>query len=180
MAVSYRVATRYAKSLYDQAIEKGALDAVKADMESLTLIVEENREFELVLESPIITSSKKLDVLNAVYKGTANQITSNFFSLVTSKNRTQDLSGIAKAFIKLYNQNKGIQNAIVTTTFPIDSDLIVQFENKVKSITGCTTVNLENVVDESLIAGYVLSIDDRQIDASVKSKLNNVRSQFNK
>ncbi len=180
MAVSYREATRYAKSLFDLAVEQFHLDAVKSHMVTLVSISAENRDFELVLQSPIISSEKKLAVLNALFKTSANQVTTKFFGLVTTKNRARDLAGIANAFIKLYNKNKGIQKAIVTTTIPLDANLKSQFEVQIKNLTGCTSVDLVNVVDESLIAGYVLTIDDRQLDASVKSKLNIVRSQFSK
>ena len=59
----YRIASRYAKSLLSLADEQGQMEAVNKDMALFSNLIEENRDFELLLKSPIVAHSKKLAIL---------------------------------------------------------------------------------------------------------------------
>lgn len=179
MGVSHAVASRYAKSLIELATEKNALDNVKNDFAGLIKIIEENRDFELMLSSPIIGHDKKLSILNAVFKSSVHELTSAFFKLITTKNREEDLAGIAKEFIAQYNEHKGVREVDVTTTIPLTDSLRKEVQDIVKKATGKEAL-INEKIDENLIAGYILRMEDRQIDASVKTQLQKVKNQLNK
>lgn len=175
----YRIASRYAKSLLDLAVEKGQLEEVNKDMIMFSELVEENRELLLMLKSPIITHDKKLAILNTLFEGKVNDLTLSIFQILTKKHREGYLALIAEEFHHQYNASKGIEEATVTTTFPLDAAMRTEFENVVKSISN-KEVELTEVVDESLIGGFILKIGDRQIDDSVNSKLKALRVEFTK
>ncbi|WP_286755028.1 MULTISPECIES: ATP synthase F1 subunit delta [Roseivirga] len=175
----YRIASRYAKSLLDLSVEKGELEQVNNDMQLLVNLASENRDLVLMLKSPIITHDKKLAVLNKVFTGKVSELTMAFFKILTKKHREAYLVGIAKEFHHQYNAHKGIEEATVTTTFPLNDALRKEFENVVKKISN-KEVELTEKVDESLIGGFILKIGDRQIDDSVSSKLKALRVEFTK
>ncbi|MFY0591456.1 ATP synthase F1 subunit delta [Roseivirga sp.] len=175
----YRIASRYAKSLLDLAVEKGKLEEVNNDMVSFSRMIEESRDFVLMLKSPVITSDKKLAILNQVFEGKVSDLTLSIFQILTRKHREGYLPQIAEEFHHQYNFNLGIEEATVTTTFPLTDKLRAEFSNAVEKISN-KKVELTEVIDETLIGGFVLKIGDRQIDDSVSSRLQALRVEFTK
>ncbi len=175
----YRIASRYAKSLLDLAVEKGQLEEVNNDMLMFSNLVKENRDLLLMLKSPIITHDKKLAVLNQIFEGKVNDLTLAIFQILTKKHREMYLDQIAVEFHHQYNSNQGIEEATVTTTFELDAKTKAEFESIVTQISG-KKVELTQVIDEDLIGGFILKIGDRQIDDSVSSKLKALKLEFTK
>ena len=174
----FRAASRYAKSMLELADEKGVLEEVNKDMLLLDTICKENREFTLMLKNPIVKHLKKREILEAIFKGKVNAITFAIFDIITRKNRESALPSIAVEFKKQYNIKKGIEVAKVTTTVPLDAKLKKEFEAIVAKISQRKSVELEEVVDETIIGGYVLKVGDRQLDDSVKTKINELKVKF--
>ena len=172
-----RVASRYAKSVIDLAIEKGCLDEVHTDMLSFATICKENRELVSLLKSPIVKSDKKLKILELIFNGKVNALTLAFFKIITQKSREQALPSIADEVHNQYNILKGIQTAQVITASPLNDALRDEFKKLVVESTG-KQVDLTETVDQELIGGYILRIADQQIDESIKSKLNNIKVKF--
>ncbi|EMR01816.1 ATP synthase F1 subunit delta [Cesiribacter andamanensis] len=179
MAAESRVASRYAKSLLDLAVERGELEAVQQDMQLLHTTIRQNRQFELLLTNPIIRSDKKKAVLTALFRGKISLMTGKFLEIISNKNREDVLPGIAAEFLRQYRSYKGITRAQVITTFPLSPELRSRFMAIVAEITG-NQVELEEKIDKDLIGGYVLRIGDRQIDESLKSKLEELEAEFSK
>lgn len=175
----YRIASRYAKSLLDLAVEKGKLEQVNKDMQLLSDLSAQNRDLVLMLKSPIISHNKKLAVLNKVFTGKVDDMTLAFFQILTKKQREAYLIMVAEEFHHQYNTHKGIEEATITTTFALDQKLRGEFSKVVEKITN-KKVELTEIVDESIIGGFVLKIGDRQIDDSVSSKLKALRLEFTK
>lgn len=177
MAVSYRVASRYAKSLTELAQEKSLLDNVHADMLLFVDVYDKNRDFQLMLESPIINHGKKLNILETLFKKNVSDLTMSFFTIITKKNRERDLYGIAKQVLVKYNEIKGIQTAEVKTAVALPDGLKKEFSDIVSKAIG-KEVDLQETVNEDLIGGYILRVEDKQIDNSVKSNLQKLRHKF--
>jgi F-type H+-transporting ATPase subunit delta len=172
-----RVASRYAKSLLDLALEKGILEPVQQDMALFTKTVKENRDFALFLGNPIINHDKKLAVLKSLFTGKVTDLTLKFFLLLTQKNREAILASVATEFEKQYNTLKGIQIAHVTTAVPLTPVLRAQLNQKVAQQTG-KTIQLQENVDPDLIGGLILRIGDIQVDDSIRTNLRNLKSKF--
>jgi F-type H+-transporting ATPase subunit delta len=176
MSVSI-VASRYAKSLIELAKEQNVLEAVYQDMLLFKDTADKNRGLMLALKSPVVRHEKKLAILKALFEARVNPVSYAIFTIITKKNREAILDEIANEFILSYNLNQGIQRATVTTTTPLTDALRKQFSDMVATKTG-RTVQLTEKIDPNLIGGYVLKIDDRQIDASLRSRLNELKLQF--
>lgn len=172
-----RVASRYAKSLLELAIEKGVLEEVHFDMQLFRNTIESNRELELLLKNPIVRNDKKQAILKAIFGARVNEMTNAFFRIISQKNRESNLPAIAKEFHARYNEHKGIVSAEVTTTFPISPEMHQEFVGIVEQITG-KTVELHEKVDKDLIGGYILRVGDRQIDESLSSRLADLKNEF--
>ncbi|AFK05432.1 ATP synthase subunit delta [Emticicia oligotrophica DSM 17448] len=171
------VAYRYAKSLFDLAAERKVVDEVNNDMHLFKQICDENRQFLVVLGNPIIRHEQKFGILKKTFEKNVHPVTFSIFSVLTKKNRENLIYSIAEEFGKLYNQQKGIQKAVVTTVTPLTDSQRDEFKKVVAEATGKTVV-LEEKVNENLIGGYVLSIGDTQIDTSVRKKLNELKLQL--
>lgn len=168
------VAYRYAKSLFDLAKERKVVDEVNADMGLFKQVCDENRQFLAVMGNPIVRHDKKLGILKKVFENRVNPVTFSIFNVLTHKNRENLIYGIAEEFQKLFNQDKGIQRATVTTVNPLTDEQRQMFVKIVGDATG-KKVELQEKVSESLIGGYVLRVDDTQIDTSVRKKLNDLK-----
>ncbi|MBD8488317.1 ATP synthase F1 subunit delta [Echinicola sp. CAU 1574] len=173
-----RVASRYAKSLLELAVEKGILKEVHQDMQQLLSVVASNRDFALLLKSPIVKSDVKAKVVKEVFSKSAQELTLTFFDIISRKNREDILTDIAKEFHGQYNIHQDIQVAELTTTFEINDDLRKAFEAAVKEISGRSKVELVEKIDKDIIGGFVLKVNDRQLDESMSSKLKALRLEF--
>ncbi|TDQ13713.1 ATP synthase F1 subcomplex delta subunit [Algoriphagus boseongensis] len=175
---NHRVASRYAKSILELAIEQGQLEEVFADFKALEEMAKSSRELVLLMGNPVVSSEKKLKVLKALFANGSSKLTSTFFEIVSRKNREGVLMDIASEFVFQYNKFKSIQVAELTTTIAIDAEQKKQFVALVKEITGMKEVQLVEKVNPSIIGGFVLKVNDRQLDESLSSKLKALRVQF--
>ncbi|WP_143962559.1 ATP synthase F1 subunit delta [Litoribacter populi] len=173
----FRVSSRYAKSLVDLSLERGVLEGVRQDMNRLLSIGEVSKDFVNLIKSPVIKGDKKLKALKALFPN-AHEITLAFFDILSRKGREALLVDIAKAFVTLYNEHKGIQIAEVTTTFEMDDNQREEFKKIVREISNKSEVELVEKVNKDIIGGFVLKVGDKQLDESLNSKLNALRLQF--
>ncbi len=168
------VAYRYAKSLFDLAIEKNVVNEVNDDMVTFKKVCDENRQFLVVLGNPIIRHHVKLGILKKTFENNVNPVTFSIFSVLTKKNRENLIYSIAEEFDKLYNQQQGVQKVTVTTVTKLTEAQKEEFTKVVSQATGKQVV-LEEKVNEDLIGGYILSVGDTQIDTSVRKRLNELK-----
>lgn len=173
-----RLATRYAKSLIDLAIEKGQLEQVFADMKWLQAVCKSNRDFVSLLRSPIVNSDTKKKILIAVTTGKISSITSAFNELLVNKGRESNLPEIANAFIDQYREHKNIHIVKLTTATPLSDSLRSAIVSQVKKTGGIENIELVEKVDEDIIGGFVLQIGDKLVDTSVAYDLKAIAKQF--
>lgn len=173
-----RLAQRYAKSLIDISTDMSQLDAVHNDVLFLKSIVDKSRDFVLMLNSPIINPDKKYKVIHALTAGKISKITEAFLKLVCNKSRESNLPGVITSFIEQYNVIIGLHNAKLTTATPISQELTDTFISKIKASTSYDNVQLETVVDDKIIGGFILQMEGKLIDNSILRNLHDVKKQF--
>ncbi len=172
-----KLSSRYAKSLLDLAVEKNKLEEVYTDISLLKSACDSNKELVLLLESPIIHGSKKIVVLEKIFKNNFSEITFEFIKIVINKNRELYLLSMAKQFFHQYNIHKGILPATFITAVPIEGKL----KDEVKSIirkNNAKEIALTAQVDKDIIGGFVLSFGDNLYDASVLHQLKLLKKEF--
>lgn len=173
-----RLAGRYAKSLIDLAAERNQLEKVYADMVFLQSICKQSRDFVNLVKSPVIAADKKNAIIEAITGGRVSDLTTAFNKLLVQKGRENILPEIINAYIEQYNQLKGIHKIKLTTAQPISEELKKAIEQKVKADTALTNIELETVVKEELIGGFVLEFDNKLVDASIIRDLKDIQRQF--
>ena len=114
-----RLASVYAKSILDLAIENGQIEKVFADMQWINKVSKSNRDFVNLLRSPIVNSDTKQKVIDAVMKGQVSELTQKFIQLLVSKSRESNLPEIATAFIAAYKVKKNIHTVKMTSASPL-------------------------------------------------------------
>ena len=169
-----RIAKRYATSLFELAEERKSLDIVKSDMEQFLSVCKSNVAFLNMLNSPVIPYLKKGEILIKIFEGTVSELSLAMFNLIVRKNREKIMPQISQELINRFNENRGFQPANVTTAAPLTSSLKNSFEALVKLISGKKPL-LTTRVEENIIGGYVLVLNDHQIDQSVKGSLNKMK-----
>ena len=178
MVPNPRLAARYAKAILDLAVERDQLETVYKDMVFLRAICRSSRDLVNLLDSPIIKSDKKQQILEAVTAGRISPMTTAFNALLMSKERAAYLPEIAAAFVDQYKVYMGIQTVKLTTAVPVSEDLRQAILNKVKTDRQVPQIDLETEVRGELIGGFVLEIGDELIDASVAYDLHKIKQQF--
>jgi F-type H+-transporting ATPase subunit delta len=174
---NYRVASRYAKSIFDLAIETKLVDKVYKDMLLIDQVCKENRPLVVMLKNPIIRYDFKLKVLTRLFQKHIEEITLKFISLLCRKNRVDILPDTSKVYVEIYHEYKGIIIANVSSAVKLSSEIQNDFVNIVSKATG-KTVELKTMVDEALIGGYILQVGDKMIDNSLKNKINHLRREL--
>lgn len=173
-----RAATRYVKSLLTLAEEQNALEAVHQDMKLFSAVVAENRELGLILKNPIIRHEKKREILEKIFTGKVHPLTLAIFDILTRKNRENILAEIAVEFHLAYNRVKGITMATLTTATPIDESVRAEMKAMVNQISKKVQVEMLERIDPTLVGGFVLKVGDRQVDASLRSRLAALKVMF--
>ena len=173
-----RLASRYAKSLLDLAIEKDQLEKVFADMQWLQEVLKVSRDFVNLLRSPIIKGERKEKVVDAVIKGKVSEITSSFIHLLIAKGRESNLGEIIPSFIAQYKQHKNIYTVKLTTAAPVTEELKKSIIDQIRKTSDMQNIELQTTVDENLIGGFVLQAGDKLIDTSVAYDLKQIARQF--
>jgi F-type H+-transporting ATPase subunit delta len=173
-----RLAGRYAKSLIGLAIEQNQLEQVHTDMQYLSALCQQSREFVNLLKSPIIQADKKAKILDAVTADKVSKLTHAFNRLLVQKGRENVLPEIVHAFIDQYNEIKGIHKVKITTAVPISEELKEKIVAKIKAETPLQQIELEAAVKEELIGGFTLEFNNNLVDASILRDLNDIKKQF--
>ncbi len=169
-----RISSRYAKSLFDLAIEQNVLEAVHDDMKLFAVTSEANPSLGNVLKSPIIDGDKKMAVLNGIFSKHFNALTGIFLNTLIKKRRENYLLGIAQEFMSFYKEKKNIVIAKVTTATMISDEARKQIKANLEKQTG-KTIELETKVDPSIIGGIKIQVGDKLFDDSVARQLNNLK-----
>ena len=172
-----RAALRYAKAILNLAKDSKEDAVVNKDMQLIASTISENPELGVVLESPVIKSADKINVLKATFSKQVNNITLGLFNLLQENKRISMLESIAKQYTIIFDYHKHIQVAKVTTAVPITAAIEKKVLAKIKDLTG-EKANLENVVNPDILGGFILRVGDVQYDASISNYLSELKKEF--
>jgi len=171
------ITVRYAKAFFSTAKEKKLLDVFKTDIEHVSDICKNSPEFIILLNSPIVKTSKKTELIASVFEGKVNQLTMNFLLLITKNKREDQTPGICRNFLDLTRKDQNIRSAVLTTASEINSDTV----KKVEKLLGKelqSTIELSTRVNSEILGGLVLRLDDQQYDASVATQLKKIKQNL--
>jgi len=172
-----KVAKRYAQGLLDFTNESGQTATVFSEMKEVVKLMKESADLNKFFLTPYIDSKKKVEVAGQIFKGLSTS-SQNLITLVIRHGRESQLKNIAQEFINKVEDINGVQRVTLTTATQLSK------ENLEEILRTSNLVNLKNNFDlqvnvkPEILGGYILRVGDQQIDASVKSKLNQVKKDF--
>lgn len=172
-----QVASRYANSLLDLAQERNTLEAIKSDLDSFLAVLKATPELRAVLKNPIISPDKKFSIIKEVFGPSVQEIVISFFKIVISKGRAEVLYETAKEFVNGYNRINGVIKASVVSAAQLTEENKAEVKRVVEQATQKKVI-LETRVEPDLIGGFVLTVGDKQFDASISSSLSKLKKEF--
>lgn len=168
------ITVRYAKAFFETAKEKKLLDTLKSDVESVLEVCKQSADFILFLESPIVNSNKKAQLIRTIFSETIHELTLNFLLLITQNKREIYIPGICRNFLGLTRRDQNIKSAVLTTASEVSRETTENIETLLgKELKA--TVELSTHVNPDILGGLVLRLDDKQYDASVATQLKKIK-----
>jgi len=172
-----KLSNRYAKALFDFAIEKDQLESVNRDIALIYAALEESDELQVILDSPVIEPAKKHSFFNNVFKEMVSETTFLFLDVIIRKKREPELGAICKEFVKFYNEHHNIQAVTLTSAQPLSEELVESIRSLLAEKTQ-KTIQIVQVVQPEIIGGFRIKMDDYYLDASILAKINRLRTEF--
>jgi len=171
-----KISVRYARALFQTALEKKNLDKVNEDMIFISEICKtaETKEF---LGSPIISPSKKEEIFHKMLADNVEPVTLSLIDLIVKNGRESFLPAIARVFLYETKKYKGITESVLTTAVKVDETVKKQISKLISEVFN-TKVELKENIDPAIIGGFILQIDDNYIDASIKNKLRKIKKEL--
>lgn len=164
-----RAAIRYAKAILETAQASGTAAQVNEDMAHIAATVNSNEELKGFINSPTLKADVKESALNEVFSG-SQQTTRALFHLLRENKRFEILAQVAMQYNAQFDAMNNVETATVTTAFPLTPDLESKVLDKIKEFSD-KKVTIKNIVDPSIIGGFILRIGDTQFNASVANRL---------
>jgi F-type H+-transporting ATPase subunit delta len=173
-----RIAKVYAESLYAAAQKAGQLDQVLEEYESLVRdVLQADPRLSVLFSSAAIGRYARADALAKAFKDRANPTLYAFLQVLNSHERLELLRPIARALRELYEERARRVRVFVVSAVPLSEDEVTRIANGVR-----TSMKLEPImvpsVDPSLLGGVKIRVGDRQYDASVRTRIENLKNQI--
>ncbi|MCW8818606.1 MAG: ATP synthase F1 subunit delta [Ignavibacteriaceae bacterium] len=173
----FRVLHRYAVSLLETAVEKKNLDVVTTDVQLLVDTLRQNRQLELMLESPVIRPELKLKIMEEVFRKKISKDSMDFIEFVISKQRENLLQFIGNRFLELRDEHLGIADVVVKAATEFTNEQKNLLQSRLEKILN-KKVRLNFKIDLDLIGGFIAKVGDTLYDASIKHQLELLKKQF--
>jgi len=172
-----KVARKYNLALYFTALERKSVEEVKKDLVDIKKSIEGSKELSNFILTPVISAEKKTKVFEAMFSGKVNELTLRFLVYLCEKNRINLLYDITDDFESLVNEKLGVVLAKVKTAIEITDDEKKALSDKLRLFTG-KEIQATYSVDPAIKGGFIASVDDKIIDASILRQLELLKEKF--
>jgi F-type H+-transporting ATPase subunit delta len=168
------IRVRYAKAFFELAKEKKMLNTLKTDIQKVFDVCSLSPDFINMLESPVIKTSKKAELITTIFKAEIQPLTLNFLVLIANNKRENYIPGICRNFLDMTREDQNIKSAVLITATEINPKTNDKIRNLLEKELNAT-VELNCKTDPEIIGGLILRIDDKQFDSSVATQLKKIK-----
>ncbi len=169
------IAERYAGSLYELAAQSKSVESVEADLGRFEALLAESDDLSRLVRSPVFSAEEQMKAVSAVAdRAGIIGLAGNFLRVVAQNRRLFAVPAMIKAFRAIAAQARGEVSAEVTSAHPLSAAQEQELKAALKGVTG-KDVAIAASVDPSLLGGLVVKIGSRQIDTSLRTKLNSLK-----
>ncbi len=163
----------YAEALFEAGRDKGKLDSIQSQLAQFADAVDANRELQVFLFSPYLSSADKREGLGRAISGAEPELT-NFLELLVEKQRMPEIFRIRRELDELWKKENRRLDVTVTSAVELDPAVVGRIGQEVERQTG-EGVELSSRVDEEILGGIVLKVGNMILDASIRSRLEKLR-----
>jgi len=171
------VSKRYASALFEVAFEIDQYELVKDELSFILNCLKDEPSLRQLLESPLISSNEKKEILSSIFKENISTETFNFLCVVVDKGRESYIESIIEEYKILADSAKNKIDAVAITAVPMDKQDLLKLQVNLSMSSG-KNIQLQNQVDPTVIGGVLVKIGDKVIDGTVKSRLANMQEQL--
>ena len=172
------IAKRYATALADFAAAQGEERVVFDEARCLALYMAQVRQLRATVLAPTIAVEHKLSLMAKCVNGAMSRSMERFVRLVFAHRRERYLEFMLHSLVRIFKERHAIVDVELTTVAPLDEPTQQRIAELAKQLTGSREAELNCRVDENLIGGFRLRMDDRLVDASIRTQLETVRREL--
>lgn len=170
---------RYAKALYEVAVQRGEADRLYTLMTCLEQQFEAAPALEATLANPFVGNDDKAALLRTAAGATADDRTFDDFLKLLADNRRMDFAaGICRAYTLLYRHERNIYRVHVVSAAPLAPEQEKRLKAFIENHLGGASMEYSSSVDPQLIGGFTVTVDNERLDASVRQQLQQMRQQL--
>lgn len=161
---------RYALALYKAAEEKGKVQEYLSDLEQVVQLCKENVDIINIIKHPQVSTARKRQIFTSIFKGKMDDGLLSFLLILIDKGRILHIEEKLREMKKIHLDKNHTLLAEIKTVVPLleceRNDLIIKLEKKYNK-----KIILDENIDESIIGGVYVRVGDDVIDATLKTKL---------
>lgn len=173
------ISSRYARSLFDLAIEIDLLEKVNNDMSLVQKVCKENMLLDAIMSNPNVNIGKKKSIIKDIFASNIEKISLDFITLLVQKRRVVFLKEIAGEFHNIYNRHNGIKVATLIVAQNVEQEMKDRIIDIFEREFTCK-IELVEKIDSSIIGGFKIMIEDKIYDASISNQLSLLKKSFAK
>ncbi len=170
------LAITYAHSLFSLAEDEGLTEKIYEELISIADIFSENPDYEVLLDSPTVPVEKRFGLIDEAFAPYMEYVT-NLIKILCEKRRIHVFRDCVKEYDKLYYEKLGIKRVTAITATKLSDELREKLIKKLEKEWG-KKIELTEKVDPSILGGIVLRTDNSQTDASVRTRLEQLKAQI--
>jgi F-type H+-transporting ATPase subunit delta len=169
-------ARRYAEAAFEIALRDDALDGWRAGLLQAAELLTGEHDAPLV-DNPPIPLVQRTALADGLLAGRIPPNVLNLVRLLVQRGRAEILPAVAVEYQRLLNRRRGVVEAVVTSAAPLGPEETSALRAKLAEMTG-GDVDLTVLVDEALIGGLTVRVGDQLLDASIRGRLERLRTQL--
>lgn len=171
---------RYAKALYKTAQERGLSERMYSLMQTLATAFDSTSDLGDLVNNPYVSATDKMRILTTAAGATDSDALFADFLKLLENNRRIDMAGaIAHAYEAVYRRENNICRVVLTSAAPLPADVVGRIKSVIDShLPQGAKMEFSDKIDPDLIGGFVVTIDNERLDASVKNSLRDLRLQL--
>ena len=169
-----QLANHYAQALYDLVKDEADTKQILDQLEALDQAFTQEPAFLGLLRTPELSKPERCGILDDSFRGKVHPYLLNFLKLLTEKGPISCFHDCCKAYRQQYYLDNGILPVQAVTAVPMTQEQTEKLTAKLSEMTG-KTVALSCKTDPDVLGGVCLNYDGKQVDGTVKSRLDAVR-----
>lgn len=166
-----QVNSTYGDALFELAVEQQQVDSILEELNALLQVLNENEDLVQLLVHPEVLKEDKLNMIQNIFQGRVSDAVMGTLLIVVKNDRSSELPGICEYVIGKMKEYKKIGIASVTSAIELKPEQKARIEQKLIDTTEYKSMEINYVVDASIIGGLIIRIADRVVDSSIKRQL---------